>query len=635
MIPLRNKPQDIKFKRILSQVSAPQSWETVDPSMEGYCYLCLYREKDHQKVAQILGMYPYWRDVKLLGGFKTGGVYHTTRTSECSVHIGTEGTGYSVANLQIRDNDSLGSINGLRTSVMKPTIVWRLAPLVWAIWSIAPNTYSGLTFWGLVGCTIAAIYPAWVIELAFGRLHLPSLDALSAEGTKDVRAALSQKPFGQTRFIKSVAILGLVSMPQPAYGRLTTKPNTTLNNFNFTPEVVEVVSKVHPQYLETHTISLPDYAICTTRQSLRLQILDLDVDDEDLLTYITGMCPQLNGKAGWREAAEALALANAGNDLGARTNRLLEYGLDLWAEVSTAATKVVVATADSVTAAMHDSGDVYVGALGDSRTLIKDAAEAGLKLARVARAVASTALGNLTLALEGHQTLPGVMVTDIFAVLDRMGEAFKPIEGLEYISKRITETAEIIANNTMGYNNTVESIVKALALVAEDMADLANESYEQSKAITTTNYQYMKDNEGSVRQAIDNLTVDTRDIGKEFYLTLKQVLEELKPLEQTKDVANTVADVARIAGGAVGGIVVGALAETSRLLPTSTQLIVGRKAILGEPVTSTERVEVARARSKWTIGTWLWAPTHHYTAPFTCGLDEAEKTDTNKKGKGK
>lgn len=622
MVPLGNRSNDISFRRALARAPAPQSWENVSSSEEGYCYLCLYREKVHQQVAQLLGMYPLWREVKQLGGFRVGGAYHVSRTGENLVHIGSEGTGYTVSNLQIRDDDRVGGRIPSGYSTFYPTFAWRPALLVWAIWVVISEFRQKISATKMALATIAVVYPAWYVELAFGRLHVPIIRIPKGIKVEPDLVRVTRRS-GFAKLIKLVVTFGVMTIPDVAEARLTTKPGD-LNKFEFTPEVRKIVTQVHGQYLATHNLSLPDHAICTTKQSLRLKILDLDIDDEYLIEYVEGMCPQLIGKPGWRQEAEVFALANTGDDFGARANRFLETSIDLIADISGTANRIVAATTEQIVYALQDGGETYVDSLNESRDHIRETAKAGLTAAKAAGNAASQVVSKIATSLERNKDVPGELVDDAFTLLKWISTKLDPVEGFEIVVEHITDTIHIIDNNTIDYDEAVGLAVKAMSTVVGDISELVSESYGQSKAITTDNYRYLKENEGSIRSAVDHAALDAKNTGKEIYNVLKEMIDELQPLEKSKELATVVADLTKIAGEAVGGFPISAVAEVGRLMPDGEQIARGRRAVFGEPVTSQERIEMYNARAKWTIGSWFWAPSKLYPVKVTCGYNEMD-----------
>lgn len=96
-----------KMNRAVLVTPIPSEWEARDPEDPGFCYLYLFDKDYYREISFIIGPYPTWATLKTYGAAHAAGSYRLTRRHGY-VHISTGGTGYSIRDLAIKDDEMVG-----------------------------------------------------------------------------------------------------------------------------------------------------------------------------------------------------------------------------------------------------------------------------------------------------------------------------------------------------------------------------------------------------------------------------------------------------------------------------------------------------------------------------------------------
>lgn len=593
---------DASFLRSMVRAPLPQDWETVSEHHPGYCYLCLYKEEHRQKVAHMLGVYPTWRSVKALGGHKHTGLYRVTRVDPQSVHIGSESMGYPITYLKINDNDVLGNDARFHTTAFQPTPLWRHTLIAWAIWFIG----RALVFTKLphvivmVIASFMLVFPTWILELMFGRLHVPDVKWIASLMVRRIKRALPDRlknTWSQSRDITKISklmkLLCMFILPTVAVGRLSTKPIFDLETFNLESKDTEIIKVLHPVYVKTHSSGLPDSSLCTTRTTLRLELLSLDVDDDPLMHYIEGMCPQLKGREWWMKA-EAQAIADDGS-----TIKIWDYGLEKADQISDATDNAVTNVKSRVSRLTDESSDALASTVDSTVDTV-------IELTKLGGRLFANGFEAIVEALGDRSEVPGEMFQEILSMADIVGNRLKPkqpfdnaVSWIDTLSNRLNEISPML----------ISDVDQAIGQIAEDTRSITVETYSKSRDLVQSKYKELSESDASLRDVVRSVSDDVKFVTVDLYTSVKDSWMEIDPLVNTIEVAQTGVQLSRSVGNAAGGLIAGVLTEFQAVIPSTEGIQKFRTLIIGEPVTSKERMAKAESRSKWTIGSLtLWRP---------------------------
>lgn len=104
-----------KLSKAVLLTPIPDGFEAPTSDVRGYCYLLLFDKDYHREISYILGPYPTWATLKTYGAAQATGSYRLIRQNGYA-HILTGGTGYSIRDLPIRDDEMIGGLPTTKTT---------------------------------------------------------------------------------------------------------------------------------------------------------------------------------------------------------------------------------------------------------------------------------------------------------------------------------------------------------------------------------------------------------------------------------------------------------------------------------------------------------------------------------------
>lgn len=519
-------------------------------------------------MAYLLGVYPLWRDVKALGGHRDG-LFNVVRMGENYVHIISGGMGYSARYLSIKDNDRVGARHD---SCMSH------------------------------GCKITA-YPAAVETRASGPLKANSglhKEQNSGRGLNDllgIRFTEGRLPKCRIRhtnlerkwmaFQLFTILFSLVTAPVNARLTRSFVPSLDSDVYGFTVQEKRVVHAVHQRYMDTYSNKLEDVYICTNSPPLRYDILSLDLDDEVLVRYITNMCPQLKGKdpEDWRIQAEDLAIRMKENWAGDTASR----AYDLFHRTKNAVTSGIANLASSTTEVGGDFYDVG-GKFLDST-------------AKFAAKSSSKAVGSLDKVLVKLEDKPAAAVSTVgFFVgeVDRIPAEKFYNETLALIQKGVGATYNNLPDVELSVDTTFD-VIKALF---GDVTNTTKHNYNSLIDMWNQKVTEIYTDDYKLSQDGYRLWEFGRSAIKQGWSDIKDIKTELAPLNTVETATELMPKISQAVGETAGNLLGGGISGVTKALPAKEDVANSFTYLLGEKMTSKERIEKAKA----------W-----YSRPYTVG----------------
>jgi len=287
----------LAFGARMLRTNPSEEGKSAKPNMPGFCYLCLYDKEDWSRVATILCKYPFWKDVQELGGLRRSGQVLLTRNKYGVVHFITGGAGYPISIIKhyLKDDEVLGG-DVFTPSFVTPYVILACILVNFPLPSLVENLIYNYRNY-LYYITPLLVFPAWFVELCLGRLYYPDF---SLQVTKGYR--VYRKVRLRTTKFRLFVVLILLFSTERVDARIRKKVKDDIGD-KF-PTILAVAPIVHDHYLRQLTHKGPDTGICTRDYLTRFSVLDIDADDDMLISYITAMCPQLlESKINWYERA--------------------------------------------------------------------------------------------------------------------------------------------------------------------------------------------------------------------------------------------------------------------------------------------------------------------------------------------
>jgi len=294
--PTKDKPS---LGQKLLRISLPHDWHVVTSERAGYCYLCLYEEEYHQKVAFLLGSYPKWLNVKNLGGFRETGTFNTIRVKNNVVHISTDGIGVPSRELSMDAREIVGgSLSLYGSGYFVPT--WPVAIAIWII-RIFVITCRWETTPIALFVSASLVSPAWVAMIFCGGVLYPTPAYLYGV-LRFRKMVYSKRIFSEWRKLLSLATMGCLMVHTEA--RMAIHVDHYLDQINDAKtEEIAVMRDFHPKYMAVFDVSTGGDKLCTNDYNIMGDALDLDVDDHILIQYLEAVCKPLVDMDNWRYVA--------------------------------------------------------------------------------------------------------------------------------------------------------------------------------------------------------------------------------------------------------------------------------------------------------------------------------------------
>lgn len=408
----------------------------------------------------------------------------------------------------------------------------------------------------------------------------------------------------------------LTAMVVPSEGRIARRFKSSLDDYNFSDDVMEKISIVHGKYVKNHSHRLPDTHICVQRPNLRYEVLDLDIEEEDLKTYIEGMCPQLAGVERWIDEA---------------MDTIVDYMSDPTVKMVSDLSSAVDSSKDLLSQSVDKAARV-ANAYGDRfGRAYNGLASVASNVGDVAGSVlASTAKAASEHMDENYRDKPLTWVEDLMTIGDEIANFVSPKPYYDKTVEFLNMTLTTARNESLTAEEMVKLMVSGGFGVARDAADATDVTYKALRSMIVEEHKRITDENYDVKQdAIEKVEL-LESVVKSLYGKTKDAVIEVDPIGKTLEIARVAPEITKIAGNTVQNLVVGAtdqLPNPLSSLPTLKEL---RRDLIGEPVTSDERIARAGEKPHWTLGglfTWR--------TPYVCEFcmiqtDEYEK----KKGRG-
>jgi len=510
--PTKSKPS---LGQRLLHVDLPQDWRCVNQHTPGYCYLCLYEEEHHQKVASLLRKYPDWLKVRTLGGFKETGSFSTMRARNDVVHISTDGIGVPARDLRMHDKEILGAQLEFSPGYILNT--WPLAILIWYIRIYYLNV-SWETTLPMLFVSAMLISPPWVMMVLCGRVLVPT--------PKFVMKVISNK-FRNLEVVRPCVKSWHRYVPMILFAFLTittTDAKLSLDVDHFLdqiegakPDEIKEIREFHPRYMEAYEVTRGAEKMCLQDYEIRGEALDLQVEDDILIQYLELLCQPLKGLDNWHDKVKAIYLGDSRCELAKYAKPDRGY-------------------IEQITDTVSDEAVVFMDAAGE---LAQDTLEGGKRL--------------MTSVNERQQELSGNLIGQTDAVLQSANKA------LTGTARGLNKALERRAGRVEPLINDLDSAVEIITGVIPSATDMAKKL--KSRVESFNNEVEVKLEVVSVVNKIwemgSRVAMDANEIGDKIY---KQSVDRLNlQLDNTEVDENTkpltIGDLVDATKAAVNGVI--------------------------------------------------------------------------------
>jgi len=500
-------PESVAFSHKLLRIILPQKWERINQFMDGLCYLCLYEEKYHQKVAYVLGYYPCWGEVKNLGGFKVTGSFNAIKLRNDIMHISTDGIGVPARDLSMCDDDVVGASRKLRLD----KYIVRTWPLVFPLWymrlKMGGSYQTTLPMLFLTACLVS---PTWIVLMACGKVVLPNPSYwLSYAYHKKSAVYRSIK----WKLPKMLYILGSLAMIYTADARLGLEISevfTELDNLpGVSPEDMDLLKEIHPRYMDVYNPRVVPFSnLCTDDYDMRGELLDLDLDDEVIIQYLEVACQDLAAEDNWHHISKVKFMRDPRFDR-AKYARPPSYKQQITKHVN-----------EESEALLDSAGEIVMNTLNKSKEIITDLTKERDKFGNMVKdqgivaiqsvntAVDETAQGlNKVLMKRAKQIKP--LIEDVDGAVTAITKDLSMKSAVEGLSDHISNFRDEIMFDVRP-GKLVNGVLVTGAMVANDAAIVATNLYSATVNQLKSQTVHLKD------ASSDPLTLaDITNTGKE------------------------------------------------------------------------------------------------------------------------
>jgi len=430
--------QTLTFGHRLLRVNLPQSWEYIDQLTPGYCYLCLYEEEYHQKVAFILGQYPCWGDIKSFGGFRETGTFNVVRMKNDVIHVSTDGIGVPARDLTLNDREIVGSPN---TIFNKKYIAstWPLVMTYWYVRWFMMNTGYYTTLPSIM-ISMILISPTWTVMLLCGNIVLPNPVYWCKRLARYKLPIYSSIKAGWPK-IFYLAIF--CSMLLSADARIGIETDDIIDAIKEVTDIErDLLRDVHPRYMAVFDNNLEPTDLCTHDYEMRGELLDLDMDDKVIIQYLEATCASLRKEGDWHANVKTKFIKDRRFDYGKYSKQTYRQKVQkkVLQQVEDESEALVDAIGIAASATIEQTKSVLAQASQENSKLTSTITDEGFKVVSTANtALAATAKG-------------------VNSILDNRAKQIQPL--IEDVDKAVTVITDQLPNATTlatGLTNQLKS----------------------------------------------------------------------------------------------------------------------------------------------------------------------------------
>merc|ERR1712238_123494 len=324
-------------------------------------------------------------------------------------------------------------------------------------------------------------------------------------------------------------------------------------------DVLAELSGIHRRYQKSLDFDLSPTSMCTTDFEVRGDLLNLDIDDESLITYVEYMCLALVGTA-WRHEAEVVWMKG-----GESAGDYLNSGIGK-------AKKAVKSTVD--TAGM--AAGMGTSFAASTARLLKSTAEmlgsASEEIAnRASKEAIDSAKGTADTTLDilndmrvwtvnyGSQKkhVPADIMQKALDGMENVASYFYQPEVLsESVINTVSDLREVITKKFPSSTEFMEEGSDAIIIVADDAKQAVNTVYGDAKLLVSNTYNAVRKPETYVDSAGYMVNTITEYTGRAKVYT-KEVAKDVRHSSVPAEIAdkfNSIPWLANIAGQSVGNV---------------------------------------------------------------------------------